>query len=420
MALLRSPNEASKGTLAANCRILEKLKNEELLSIVLLINDDLQKTFSRYTDLSTNRMPEEYSSVFEPERPPPPRRLPAKPAPPAARPEPQPMPESYMAPYPTAQPAEAPAPQPPVQPMAQPVQNLPEPVVEARAPPAAPPVVALSPESVFSVFAEPEEKKVEEPIDSILMNPLMGNVQNAPPVPPPQDDAATKLNNILKQMQMREEEEQRQKEEEARRMAAMRAQQAQFATGYGMNPMMNPMVYMTVAMNPLLRANPYATGYPGMGMQRPQAPGSLPYQILKPIVKDEPKKAPEPEPEVKDEFTDLFDLAKTSLSMKPQTQKKSTPFDEEFFPSSAANDAYRQKINFSRPVPDRAAELFADVKPQLVPEPQYAPMPSANENGNYSGGFGSEVAAPGMPAAQGIPENRPAQAVDNSDIFDLF
>eukprot|EP00826_Nyctotherus_ovalis_P025264 TRINITY_DN1956_c0_g1_i4.p1 TRINITY_DN1956_c0_g1~~TRINITY_DN1956_c0_g1_i4.p1 ORF type:complete len:367 (-),score=107.90 TRINITY_DN1956_c0_g1_i4:186-1286(-) len=366
-------------------------------------------------------MPEEHSSVFEPERPPPPRKAPARPAPPAARPEPQSIPESYMAPYPPSQPTEHPAPQPAVQQMAQPVQNIMEPVVETRAPPAEPKPAPLTPESVFSVFAEPEEKKVEEPIDSILMNPLMENVQNAPPAPLPQDDVATKLNNLLKQMQMKEEEEQRQKEEEARRTAAMRAQQAQFATGYGMNPMVNPMMYMTVAMNPLFRANPYATGYPGMGIQRPQTPGSLPYQILKPIVKDEPKKAPEPEPEVRDEFTDLFDLAKTSLSAKPQTQRKSTPFDEEFFPSSTANEVYRQKINYTRPPTDRAAELFADVKPQSIPEPQYAPVPSANENGGYSGGFASEVAtAPGMPVAQGMPENRPAQAVDNSDIFDLF
>jgi len=43
---------------------------------------------------------------------------------------------------------------------------------------------------------------------------------------------------------------------------------------------------------------------------------------LKPIVKDEPKTAPEPEPEVKDEFTEFSDLAKSSLSTKPQGQKK--------------------------------------------------------------------------------------------------
>lgn len=68
---------------------------------------------------------------------------------------------------------------------------------------------------------------------------------------------------------------------------------------------------------------------------------------MKPIVPEKPKKEPEPMPEVRDEFTDLFDLAKASLSAKPQPEKKYTPFDEEVFPSN--------KTNY--PPQDRAAEL---------------------------------------------------------------
>lgn len=277
--LLKCQREVFKGKSCLNGRILEKLKNEELLSIVLLINDDLQKTFSRYTDLSTNRMPEEYTSVFEPEKPPEPKKPVVRrpPPPPEVRPEPEPVPSEYMAPAePQVQPV---ASNPPPMPTQQPVTDFMEQPVVATAPP-------VVPDAVFTLFDPPEEKKVEESVDPLFMNPLMPSGLQAPqpaPVVPPQDDATSKLNNILKRMQQNEEEERRRKEEEARRIEAMKAQQAQYSTGFGMNPMMNPMMFMTGAMNPYIRPNPYMTGYPGMGMnmgmQRPQGTGSLPYQV---------------------------------------------------------------------------------------------------------------------------------------------
>lgn len=424
--LLKYQREASKGRFSLNGRILDKLKNEELLSIVLLINDDLQKTFSRYTDLSTNRMPEEYTSIFEPEKPPEPKKpfVRRPPPPPESRPEPEPVPAEYMAPREPQ--GEPPAPHPP--PMPTPVQ---QPVTYFMEQPVAttPPV---APETVFNLFDAPEEKKVEEPIESILMNPLMpsgGRVPPPAPVAPPQEDTTSKLNNILKRMQQNDEEEGRRKEEEARRIEAMKAQQAQYATGFGMNPVMNPMMFMTGNMGPYIRPNPYMTGYPGMGMnmgmQRPQGTGSLPYQILKPIVKNEPKKQPEPEPEVRDEFTDLFDLAKVSLSAKPQGQRKATPFDEEFFPSSATNEIYRQKINFSRPAPsgDRATELFGNLR--QPPENQFAGTPSYNvdynpapSNAKYNAaGYTSQIVnPPGMTNPQGVT----GTVANSDDIFDLF
>jgi len=140
---------------------------------------------------------------------------------------------------------------------------------------------------------------------------------------------------------------------------------------------------------------------------------------LKPIVKDEPKTAPEPEPEVKDEFTELFDLAKSSLSTKPQAQKKATPFDEEFFPSNNANEIYRQKINFpktNKPASDPAMELFG--KPQSVP--QYEEMsPTTNVRYNPAPtSYASEIASPpGMAPAMSETTSEP---VNNSDLFDLF
>ena len=40
------------------------IQDEELISVALLINDDLQKTFSRYADLKKKTMPEVYISAF--------------------------------------------------------------------------------------------------------------------------------------------------------------------------------------------------------------------------------------------------------------------------------------------------------------------------------------------------------------------
>ena len=107
------------------------------------------------------------------------------------------------------------------------------------------------------------------------------------------------------------------------------------------------------------------TGFPQMSQQRP---GGRPFQILKPIVTDEPKKEAQPEPEMKDEFTDLFDLAKTSITSKTQTGRKATPFDEDLYSSSKANEIYRQKMNINNPHrggTDQATELFGNVRPQM-------------------------------------------------------
>eukprot|EP00826_Nyctotherus_ovalis_P035918 TRINITY_DN3132_c0_g1_i10.p2 TRINITY_DN3132_c0_g1~~TRINITY_DN3132_c0_g1_i10.p2 ORF type:complete len:131 (-),score=40.56 TRINITY_DN3132_c0_g1_i10:570-962(-) len=122
-------------------------------------------------------------------------------------------------------------------------------------------------------FNNGEERKVAEP--SIQMVPLRQTVPPEPAPVPPKDDTVSKLNDIMRRIQLKEEEEQRQKEEETRRAAVMQAQQAQYTTAYGMNPMMNP--YMG-RMN-MCYANPYMTGLPHM--QRPTS-NSTPYQVLVP------------------------------------------------------------------------------------------------------------------------------------------
>lgn len=110
-------------------------------------------------------------------------------------------------------------------------------------------------------------------VASVQVVPLRQTAVSEPAPAPPTDDTVSKLNEIMRRIQLKEEEEQKQKEEETRRAAAMQAQQAQFATACGMNPMMNP--YMG-RMN-MCYANPYMTGFPHM--QRP-ASNSTPYQVL--------------------------------------------------------------------------------------------------------------------------------------------
>jgi len=207
-------------------------------------------------------------SALEPERPPPPKKPVVKRRrQPEPRPEPQYVPEEYVA-HSRPQP-------PPV------TYQQEQPVAQNRAAP-------IAPENVFGLFNQPEVKKVkakklkigkvEEPVTPFFMNPSMpANVAESAPAPV-QEETTTKLNNILKQIQMREEEEKRKKEEKTKRMEAIQAIQAQFATKHAMNPMMNsimnPMMYMN---SPMFRGNPYMTGNPGM--QRPQAPGAMPYQV---------------------------------------------------------------------------------------------------------------------------------------------
>jgi hypothetical protein len=246
--LLRFRREVFRGKKEIKSRILERFKDEELLSVVLLINDDIQKTFSRYTDLSINRMPEEYNSVFEPERPPPPRKPVSK----SPQPEPEPVPFEYIAPSQL------------------PVQQVIEQSQKTKPPP-------IAPENVFNLFDQPKEQKVEKPVNPLLIDPLM---QSGPAAPLPPEDTVTKLNSILNQMQMREEEERRQRQEEEDRREAMKAQQQRWTTGFGMNHMMNSMMLVPYGMNPFYQSNPYMSMHPGTGMQRPTAPGSLPYQVL--------------------------------------------------------------------------------------------------------------------------------------------
>lgn len=129
---------------------------------------------------------------------------------------------------------------------------------------------------------------------------------------------------------------------------------------------------------------------------------------------------------MQDEFTELFELAKTSLTTKAQTYKKPTPFDEEYFATSNTNEVYRQKIGYTRAKPgvDCAAKLFGDVKPISTAEPQYGGIPirEMNAPNPIPTGYVSEIVnPPGMAESQEIPQGAStAGTIATEDIFDLF
>lgn len=105
---------------------------------------------------------------------------------------------------------------------------------------------------------------------------------------------------------------------------------------------------------------------------------------MKPIVPEKPKKEPEPMPEVKDEFTDLFDLAKSSLSAKPQPEKKRTPFDEEIFPSNRTAELFAQPEtqNFSDTMQNNPRVPLTGPENFRPMTSQPAHVPNTTEQGN--------------------------------------
>ena len=217
------------------------LKDEELLAISLLVNDDLQKTFSRFTDISANRMPEEYTSAFEPEKPPV-RRAP----------KPKPVEEQ-----PPVVPRAKPAAKPPPAPEPEPVQKKPPPI----------------PDSIFNLLESSEEPKKPEVGDLVLQSPLRPvNKGTGDDKGEGDADAISKLNKIMKQMELSEQEEKKRKEEETKMQT-----DSMFPAFQG-PPMANPqmMQYMTnmASYNAMsyFQPNPYMTNMPPYAGMRPMFP----------------------------------------------------------------------------------------------------------------------------------------------------
>jgi len=265
--------------------LLAKLADEELMSVVLSINDDLQKTFSRYKDLKDRRMPEEYTSAFEFERAPAPKpqssykpsAVKAQPVynPPVAPPPPQR--EEYV---PVSAPADSePEPKPAPAPRKAPAKKQAPPPAAPEAKKAAP---APIPAAVFDLFSNNEEPKKSD-LEGVFDQPIKPMSKDKEEQAKKTVDSSTtgKLNDIMKQLEISDEHQK--KEEEARKQQMDAAfNQPQFPMMP--NPMMmNPqmMQYMTnmAAFNPMgayrPAPSPYMTNmnYPGMmPMMRPPMP----------------------------------------------------------------------------------------------------------------------------------------------------
>ena len=203
-------------------------------------------------------MPEEYSSLFEPDRAPAKRSAARNVVPVAAAPQPRP------------QPVEPAAPPKPVE--------QPKPKAEVKKP-------TTVPETVFNLFDNSADEPKKSADENILMSPLKPVGESKPAGG--DGDAISRLNDIMKQMEVKSSEEMKQKEDESKRMT----ESAYVPSAYGVPaaaPMMNPqmMQYMTnmAAFNSMgyYGANPYMTNYMAAA-NRPMYPagnGPMPFQVL--------------------------------------------------------------------------------------------------------------------------------------------
>lgn len=247
--------------LGLNFRVLAKLKDADLLYVARLIENDLQKTFSRYTDLSRNQMPIDFTSVLIPglQRSPP-REQPLGPS--------QAQEENlsifgnqsdiFAQPIPTSSPMPRPAPAPQSVPTLNPTPiSSPTPIVNAQ-PTINPQTTMYSQSTVkyqptdYQPDMNPQPTMNPQPAPTIQpRTSLQPTPRPAPAISPQEINAIEKLDNLMKQMELKDQE--RKKKEEERRLA-----EAQFATSYGMMPMMNPM--MNPIFNPQLMPMPYGGG----------------------------------------------------------------------------------------------------------------------------------------------------------------
>ena len=222
--------------------------------VARLIDSDLQKTFSRYTDLIRNQKPEIFHSELIPKldtssRPP--IEEPIKPPP--ARPEPA----NYTGVDIT--PPDLFAPQPPS--MLRPTQ---------------PPINSHSPQPTIQPAINPQP------------------VNQQPTMSAQEMIAIEKLNALVKQMEERDQERKKKEEERKRKEEEMKMAEAQYATAFGMmNPMMGPMftppmmpmAYPGVMPANMRTVNPMGynqgmSNFTGTAMPQPMYTGSTGFQVF--------------------------------------------------------------------------------------------------------------------------------------------
>lgn len=251
--------------------------DEQLLQLGIAINDELQKTFSRYTELKKNRMPETFNSEFFPKTVeevvtyvPDPEPEPEIQQQPAPEPVPQIDYQTYAAdepaPEPEVQQANEEPPQPEVEP--EPEQEPEPPKEEPKQAPKAPP--PISPD-IFNIIDNNENKEAKEDFFNEPIKPTSNQERESPKKETP----LTKLNEIMAKMQQEEMEQRQRKEAEDKKQKDM---------VYGAFPpnMMNPgwMPYATAmpGFRPMgFGPSPYASNMPGMS---PMFPPRMPFPMV--------------------------------------------------------------------------------------------------------------------------------------------
>ena len=228
---------------------MNKGGDEDLLKLAFAINDELQKTFSRYTELKNNRMPENFESEFfpkhieevvtyvpEPVAEPQAYQNYAQPQAPAVQAQVQPpVVQANLAMEQIMQESNEPAPQ-----MPPPREVQPEVKRPIQAKPAAVPA------DVFDILGSGDSKPEKEDFFNAPMKPATADKES-----PKKDGTISKLNEIMAKMQQEEMEQKQKKEMEEK-------QQKEMMFNAFQPPMMNP-AWMA-----------YATSMPGA---RPMAPG---------------------------------------------------------------------------------------------------------------------------------------------------
>ena len=340
-----------------------------MTSLCRMVRAELDKTFSRYTDLKAHRDPAPFRSVFES-------------APANSRKE-----------NATSVPATAPAPA---------TATAPKTSIAAE-------VLDLLGENDNSeAIKKSDVARIDEEITHSPIKPAKN-----PDVPNVKGDPVARLNEIMAKMKMEEDEERKRKAEEEQKMMAQRIDPLadafappawQYATtgarypmpmmGYsgafptnpsmmaGVNPMMNPMTnpMMNPMTNPMMNpmTNPMMNHMsnpmmPPMGTTNPMMnmnpmPG---YGKLTPITHPEkPVEKVEPAPAPKDEFTDLFEIANNALSSKKQQPVAASKpidalFENEPLPKVQVWNTEKSSTQFMAAA--KSAGTYPAVQPSRVP-----------------------------------------------------
>jgi len=201
------------------------------------------------------------------------------------------------------------------------------------------------PNEIFSIFDDNSDTKPTQSVNQINLSELekSNEIQEIihSPIKPTKSpeakkdqpiDPLTKLNEIMAKMALEEQEKKHQQDLENKKIsdpvaAAFPSAPMQYATGW---PYPSPMPnYMGYQMNPYMNMNPYMTGVnPNLYMRPMPNMVSSPPTTSSPLPNFQQKNAekttakPVKEEQGKDQFSELFNMADAKLSMKQESKNQ--------------------------------------------------------------------------------------------------